>query len=196
MYRFVALISLIGLTILSIAAQADPTAPTQTQSTHTDAPAISAKSKAEPHVVPQTPKSGSNSEHGPVRLGPLPIEADWSARAQKWFSSTDLTGRRKEMRTMTRALKQPCRYCHTPDFKGYTDKRLISQQMMAISAEYQVACSDCHSGKVDMTPMGQIAQKMWALAHKKKVECRHCHEAGAGFLNLTDAGKAFLEGGP
>ena len=68
----------------------------------------------------------------------LPLESNWHERASQWFDQADPKSRRKQMRQMTRALKQPCRYCHTPDFKDFTDKKLISQQMMAISAEHDV----------------------------------------------------------
>lgn len=128
---------------------------------------------------------------------PLPVESDWTARAAAWFKDAKTEPeRRKAMRQITKALKQPCRYCHTPDWKGYTDKHLISKQMMALSAEHDVACSDCHAGKVDMTPLGDTSRTMWALAHSKKVDCSHCHLPKAKFKTLNDAGKAWKAANP
>ena len=49
------------------------------------------------------------------------------ARAHAWFESDDLKQRRTQMRQMTRALRQPCKYCHTSGFKGYTDKHKVSK---------------------------------------------------------------------
>ena len=194
MYRFFIPLSLAGLTIISLSALAEPhpESMTKVRVRHLR------KSLKQSHksLQPTWQRLHQFDEVSQKKLGPLPIQTDWKGRAEKWFSSTDTAGKRKEMRTITRALKQPCKYCHTPDFKGYTDKHLISQQMMAISAEYQVACSDCHSGKVKMTPMGEIAMNMWKLAHEKKVECKHCHQPGNGFLNLTPEGRSFLESGP
>lgn len=126
---------------------------------------------------------------------PLPVESDWKARGDAWFTATDDAGRRKEMRQITRALRQPCRYCHTPDFTGYTDKRLISQQMMAISAEHDVACADCHGGRDTLTDMGRTAQAMWALSHEQKADCGTCHVKRSRFAELTPEGKAFAETG-
>ena len=120
-----------------------------------------------------------------------PVESDWSARAQKWFKSADAKDRRKEMRAATRALKQSCFYCHTKGFKGYQDNLLISQQMMALSAEHGVACNECHAGKRELTELGETAQHMWKLVHKKKVFCEHCHTPQKRFAELTEAGKAF-----
>ena len=195
MYRFFIPLSLAGLTIISLSALAEPHPESDDQGAgQTSSQVIKTKSQEPAADVAKT--APSSDETSQKKLGPLPIQTDWKGRAEKWFSSTDTAGKRKEMRTITRALKQPCKYCHTPDFKGYTDKHLISQQMMAISAEYQVACSDCHSGKVKMTPMGEIAMNMWKLAHEKKVECNHCHQPGNGFLNLTQEGRSFLESGP
>ncbi len=125
----------------------------------------------------------------------LPITADWRARAMKWFESDDSKARRKEMRKATRALKQPCRYCHTPDFKGYTEKRLISQQMMALSVEHGVECQDCHAGKDQYTEMGKTAQKMWSLSRKENLFCDGCHTQGTAFKSLTEHGRRFKESG-
>lgn len=128
----------------------------------------------------------------PSTSGPLPIEADWKARAAAWFKDAkDEPARRKAMRQITRAIKQPCRYCHTPDWKGYTDKLAISRQMMALSAEHDVACADCHQGKTELSPLGKTARNMWRLAHEKKVECSHCHTPGKRFKALTAAGETY-----
>lgn len=132
--------------------------------------------------------------HTPIAL---PVESDWAARAEAWFKDAkSKPDRRKAMRQITKALKQPCRYCHTPDWKGYTDKHLISRQMMAISAENDVACADCHMGKVEMTPLGEKSRVMWALARSKAVDCAHCHLPKARFKTLNQAGKAWQKANP
>lgn len=129
----------------------------------------------------------------PTPSTPLPIEADWKARADAWFTAKDDAGRREEMRAVTRALRQACRYCHTPDFTGYTDKRLISQQMMALSAEHGVECADCHGGRDALTPLGAKAAPMWRLAREKQVFCGACHVKHARFETLTEQGQRFRE---
>lgn len=122
---------------------------------------------------------------------PLPVKADWKARAAAWFKDApDEAAKRKAMRQITKALRQPCRYCHTPDWKGYTDKLLISQQMMALSAEHDVACAECHAGKAELTELGKAAQPMFALAREQVVDCGHCHVPHKRFKALTAAGKA------
>jgi len=108
-------------------------------------------------------------------LGAAPIESDWRARSLKWFKASTIPKQRKEMRAASRALKKPCKYCHTKDFKGYTAKRLIAQQMMALSAENDVGCHDCHAGRGAFTELGRKAKPMWKLVHHKKVFCDHCH---------------------
>ncbi|MGK0362161.1 MAG: nitrate/TMAO reductase-like tetraheme cytochrome c subunit [Bradymonadia bacterium] len=129
--------------------------------------------------------------------GPLPVESDWKARAEAWFKDAKTQPeRRKAMRQVTKALKQPCRYCHTPDWSGYTDKHLISKQMMAISAEHDVACADCHAGKVEMTALGKTSQTMWALARSKRVDCGHCHLPKAKFKTLNKTGEAWKTAHP
>ena len=138
------------------------------------------------------PPAGTTAAKAPAGAA-LPIESDWKARADAWFDTSDDAGRRKEMRAVTRALRQPCRYCHTPDFTGYTDKRLVSQQMMALSAEHGVECADCHAGKDALTPLGQKAAPMWALAREKKVFCGACHVKHQRFGALTERGKRFEE---
>lgn len=124
---------------------------------------------------------------------PLPVEADWRARSEAWFTAKDEPARRQEMRAVTRALRQPCRYCHTPDFTGYTDKRLISQQMMALSAEHGVTCAECHAGRDGLTPLGQRAAPMWALAREKETFCGTCHVKHRRFEALTPAGDRFAK---
>jgi nitrate/TMAO reductase-like tetraheme cytochrome c subunit len=127
----------------------------------------------------------------PATPQPLPVKADWQARAAAWFKDApDTTAKRKAMRQITKALKQPCRYCHTPDWKGYTDKLLISQQMMALSAEHDVPCADCHAGKTELTALGEKARPMFALARKKVVDCGHCHVPQKKFKALTPEGEA------
>lgn len=126
-----------------------------------------------------------------IRKGPLPVEADWHARAQAWFDSADEKARKQQMRAAGRALKQPCKYCHTKTFDGYTDKLDISRQMLALSAEHQVGCDDCHSGKVEYTELGVVAGAMWQISREQKVFCDHCHVKGARFEKLTKEGDAF-----
>ncbi len=120
-----------------------------------------------------------------------PVEADWDARADAWFESEDPKARRKQMRQITKALKQSCFYCHTRGFKGYHENKLISQQMMAMSAEHGVECKECHVGKKGLTELGETAQHMWRLVHEKKVFCDHCHVPQKRFQELTPEGKAF-----
>lgn len=121
----------------------------------------------------------------------LPIEADWKARAEAWFTAKDDAGRRQEMRAITRALREPCRYCHSPDFTDYTDKRRITQQMMALSTEHGVTCEECHAGKDALTPLGQKAAPMWALAREKQAFCETCHVKHRRFEALTPEGERF-----
>ena len=110
------------------------------------------------HVSQPQPatKSGSTKSSNPEASGALPIRR-WR-NGQRAGLPAMSQRRRKEMRKVTRALKQPCRYCHTPDFKGYTEKLLISQQMMALSAATACMCG-LPQGKEGYTEMGQRAQK-------------------------------------
>ncbi len=122
----------------------------------------------------------------------LPVRSDWEARADKWFESAEAEARKKQMRAQTKALRQPCRYCHTKDWTGYTDRLDISRQMMAISAEHGVACIDCHPEKKgQLSELGQTAKEMWKVSREKGVFCEHCHEKGTKFEKLTGDGKAF-----
>ncbi len=118
----------------------------------------------------------------------LPIAGDWRTRAMNYLKSADQKGQRKEMRKATRALKRPCRYCHTPDFADYTPKRRVSQQMMALSVENAVDCADCHLGKTDFTPLGQDSRAMWKTAREEGVFCDACHEPKTKFEKLTTRG--------
>lgn len=117
--------------------------------------------------------------------------ADWHARGEKWFKSADEESRKAQMKEASRALKRPCKYCHTEDFEGFTDKKEIAQQMMALSAENDVTCEDCHDGRDKFTKMGEEAHHMWDLAHEKKVFCDDCHEPRTKFEKLTANGKKF-----
>ena len=128
-------------------------------------------------------------------LGPVPIESNWRDRGMKWFKSDDLKARRKEMRAVSRALKRPCKYCHTRDFKGFVGHRKITQQMMALSIEHDVACADCHAGRNDFTEMGKRSQLMWKISHERKVFCDHCHIKKKRFNGLTPEGQAFKDEG-
>lgn len=147
-----------------------------------------ATAPAKPATAPAAPDTG------PAKLEPsgktLPTEGiDWHARAEKWFDSPEPEARKKQMRTITRALRRPCKYCHTPDFDGYTDKKLISQQMMALSKEHGVTCDECHAGRDGFTQLGRVAHRMWSLSVEKGVTCDHCHVTGARFERLTEAGR-------
>ena len=122
---------------------------------------------------------------------PLPVQADWHARAEAWFEATDAEARKKEMRAATSALRQPCKYCHTEDFTDYTERKLIGQQMMALSAEHGVPCGDCHAGKNTLTPLGVDAQAMWVVSRERKVFCDACHVKGTRFEKLTRKGRRF-----
>ncbi|MBV70236.1 MAG: hypothetical protein CMH52_02720 [Myxococcales bacterium] len=161
------------------------------------------KSDSEPKQATDAAKQSAPQSASPQPYGhatgaskAAPVDADWHGRAEKWFTSTDKKERRKAMRQFTRALRKPCRFCHTTDFKGYTDRLLISQQMMALTVEHGVECKDCHAGKDGFTKMGQISKKMWQLVHKKKVFCDNCHVPKTRFQTLTSEGKLFKDGGP
>lgn len=124
---------------------------------------------------------------------PIPVKGvdDWRPRAMAWFTTEGDKARRKEMRKLTRALRQPCKYCHTVDFTGYTEKRLVSQQMMALSAEHGVQCAECHAGKEKLTELGEASLPMFDLARERKVFCDHCHVKQKRFEALTEAGKKY-----
>lgn len=188
----------LAVSLTALYAVADPYTPTSTPvPTKTDA-APSSDTKAAPTAAKPVEAKAAEAQKPEAKptmddqtVKPAPVESDWHARAEKWFSSTDPKVRRKEMRAATKALKQSCFYCHTKGFKGYHDNKLISQQMMAMSAEHDVSCADCHAGKRELTEMGETAQHMWRLVQKKKVFCEHCHTPHKRFAELTPAGKAF-----
>ncbi|MEE2786632.1 MAG: hypothetical protein VX589_04780 [Myxococcota bacterium] len=163
------------------------------------APAPEKKLSAGEHstkVLQTSSHSGADvSSATQTKLGPAPVESDWRDRGMKWFKSTDMKGRRKEMRAVTRALKRPCKYCHTRDFKGFVGHRTITQQMMAMSVEHNVACSDCHAGRDAWTEMGERSKSMWKIVHQRKVFCEHCHLKNRRFEGLTEAGQAFKDEG-
>ena len=117
-------------------------------------------------------------------------------RASAWFKSTDKKARRKEMRAMTRALKQPCKYCHTAGFKGYTDRHQVTLEMMALSVEHDVECKDCHLGKDALSSMGTIAKGMELLAKQEAASCGDCHVQKAKFKTLTPRGKKYKDEHP
>ncbi|MGB0645559.1 MAG: hypothetical protein ACPGQS_00215 [Bradymonadia bacterium] len=110
------------------------------------------------------------------------------ARAHAWFESNELKERRTQMRQMTRALRQPCKYCHTSGFKGYTDKHKVSLEMMALSAEHSIRCDDCHAGKEKLTDIGHKAHEMMRLSKEMGVTCEHCHIPASKFKSLTPSG--------
>lgn len=114
-------------------------------------------------------------------------------RAQAWFESVDKKKRRLQMRQMTRALKQPCKYCHTAGFKGYTDRYAISLEMMALSAEHDLRCADCHAGKKALTETGIQARKMRKVSQDLGVECTHCHVPSQKFKVLTSDGEIYAQ---
>lgn len=133
---------------------------------------------------------------GPAPLADQPVEVpgvDWKARADAWFKEKGEAARKEEMRQITKALRKPCKHCHTEDFQGWTDKRLISQQMMALSAEHGVACDGCHAGKDKLTELGESSREMFALARERKVFCDDCHQKGTKFEQLTEAGRKFRD---
>jgi nitrate/TMAO reductase-like tetraheme cytochrome c subunit len=134
-------------------------------------------------------------------LADEPLKApgiDWDTRADKWFTAPkeDEAARKAQMKEASRALKRPCKFCHTEDFSGFTDdkRKLLTQQMMIVSAENGVECKDCHDGREKMTELGNDAKKMYDLAREKNVFCDECHQPNKSkFKDLTDKGKKFKE---
>jgi len=123
---------------------------------------------------------------------------DWDTRADKWFTAPkeDEAARKAQMKEASRALKRPCKFCHTEDFSGFVDdkRKQLVQQMMIVSAEHGVECKDCHSGRDTMTELGETAKKMYAVAREKTVFCDDCHQTNKSkFKDLTDKGKKFKE---
>ena len=136
------------------------------------------------------PSAGAPPQAAPATLGAIAVEADWAARALAWFKgAADEKARKEAMREITKAIKQPCRLCHTPDFQGYTDMQPLARQMMALSVENGVTCAECHQGKTELTALGQKSKPMWALSHEQKVFCDHCHVPAKRFVELTPAGQ-------
>ena len=117
------------------------------------------------------------------------VEA-WQKRAHTWYKSDNKKARRRQMREMSRPLKQSCYYCHTRRFKGYVESTyLISLQMMAISAEQDLSCKDCHVGKRALNDLGAKSLIQWRYAVAQQKDCRDCHEAKGKFKRLTVEGK-------
>jgi len=128
----------------------------------------------------------------PALAEAIPIDSDWKARADAWFTTTGDKARQKEMRKQTKALRKPCKHCHTRDWEGYTDRLDISRQMMALSAEHGVPCGDCHAGKKDkLTELGTKTKPWWKLSMEKKGFCEHCHVPAKRFEVRTAAGKKY-----
>ena len=114
----------------------------------------------------------------------------WQKRAQAWYKTSDLVGRRREMRALSRPLKRPCYYCHKRSFKGYVESTyLISLQMMAISAEQNVTCADCHIGRRGLTALGAKSLIQWRYAQENGLDCRDCHTPKGQFRTLTKQGQ-------
>ena len=59
---------------------------------------------------------------------------------------------------------------------------------MAISAEHDIGCGDCHLGKKKLSPIGLTSQKMFKLAKQLDVECTECHLERTKFKTLTPTG--------
>ena len=139
------------------------------------------------HALP-TPIPSALSPQDTVTLsGDLEM---WRARAQAWYQHEDLIGRRKRMRAFSRPLKQPCYYCHTRSFKGYVESTyLISLQMMAISAEQDVTCADCHRGRRGLTELGAKSLVQWRYAQENHLDCRDCHTPKGRFKTLNKRGE-------
>lgn len=128
---------------------------------------------------------------------PKPLQStgvDWEKRADKWFKSEDEKDRKAQMKEASRALKRPCKNCHTEDFEGFVDdnRKLLTQQMMAVAAEHDVECKDCHAGKDKMTELGDKTVKWYDTSRELKLLCEDCHQPNKSkFADLTDKGKAY-----
>lgn len=118
---------------------------------------------------------------------------DWRKRAAAWYNTDDIKSRRRQMRDMSRPLKQACYYCHTRNFKEYVESTyLISLQMMAISAEQGLACKDCHIGQRALNALGAKSLIQWRYAVEQQKDCADCHEPKGQFKRLTAEGKQSL----
>ena len=147
----------------------------------------------------------SHSKAEPILQGPAALtpqtsvvlegtEEIWRDRAHSWYLSTDKKERRKQMREMSRPLKQACYYCHSRNFKDYVKERfLISLQMMAISAEQGVSCADCHQGKRGLSTLGAKSLLQWRYSVEKQKDCSDCHQANGKFKILTKEGELARE---
>lgn len=130
---------------------------------------------------------------------PKPLEvpgADWHAKAERWFTSKDEKERKAQMKEASRALKRPCKNCHTEDFEGFIDeaRKVLTQQMMSISFDSGLQCKDCHDGKEKMTELGETAEKMYDLSREKGVYCDECHQTNQSkFKDLSEKGKKFKD---
>ena len=111
----------------------------------------------------------------------------WHAEAQKWYKKDDISSKRLQMRDMTRALKRSCYYCHTRNFKDYTQVKEISLQMMAISHQHQITCADCHQGHKGLTLVGSKSLLMWRYSVTQEKQCQDCHQAQAQFKKLKSS---------
>ena len=78
----------------------------------------------------------------------------WKVRAQAWYMGSDKALKRAQMREVSRTLKRGCFDCHNRGFKGYNADYNITLQMMAVSAEHNLLCSDCHKGKRGLSQLG------------------------------------------
>ncbi len=122
--------------------------------------------------------------------------ADWHAKAERWFTSKDEKERKAQMKEASRALKRPCKNCHTEDFEGFIDedRKVLTQQMMSISFDSGLQCKDCHDGKEKMTELGETAEKMYDLSREKGVYCDECHQTNQSmFKDLSEKGKKFKD---
>lgn len=134
-----------------------------------------------------------------IAAEPKPLQStgvDWDKRAEKWFKSEDEKDRKAQMKEASRALKRPCKNCHTEDFEGFVDedRKLLTQQMMAVAAEHGVECKDCHAGKDKLTELGDKTEKWYDVSREKKLLCEDCHQQNKSkFADLTDAGKKYKD---
>lgn len=176
------------LLLAPVSGRADPVPPTPPD-VAASVPASAPTSAADPVMLFGRPELGAIAVT-PASTGVMP--PTMKARAEAWFTAKDdANARRAEMRGITGALKQPCRYCHTPAFDDYTDRLDISRQMMALSAEHGVTCAECHAGKRDYTELGHKAAQMWQLSHEQHQLCEGCHVPGKRFEKLSPAGLKF-----
>jgi hypothetical protein len=108
----------------------------------------------------------------------------WQKKSQAWYTDHDPMKRRKQMREMTRALKRSCYYCHTRNFKRYTEVKDITLQMMVISHQQQIKCADCHQGQRGLTKVGALSLLMWRYSVSQNKQCHDCHQERSQFKKL------------